>query len=161
MEIPLPPPLRGAGPGLHDLLRARRSRRRFAPDPLPLEIAADLLFATQGVTSHDGKRAAPSAGATFPLETYLVAGAVTGLDPGVFRYLPPSHRLVRVREGDVRAALAEASLKQSFLAVAPLTVALAADYARTVRRYGDRSNRYVPMDAGHAAENFLLVAEAL
>jgi SagB-type dehydrogenase family enzyme len=161
MEIALPEPLLGAGPGLFDLIRARRSVRRFSPEPLPLETASDLLFATQGVTSKDGKRAAPSAGSTFPLETYLVAGAVTGLDAGVWRYLPAKHGLTLVREGDIRAALAEACLKQSFLAVAPLTVVLSADYARTIRRYGDRSHRYVPMDVGHAAQNFLLVAEAL
>ncbi len=161
MNVMLPPGRDGLDAPLGGAISARRSVRRFAPAPLALAEVASLLWAAAGVTSTDGRRAAPSAGATFPLETYLVAGDVTGLGPGVYRYLPAEHALTPVAGGDRRGALRDAALRQECVGRAPTVVVLAAVEARTGARYGERAGRYVAMEAGHAAQNLHLAAAAL
>jgi SagB-type dehydrogenase family enzyme len=96
------------------------------------------------------------------MEIYLVAGkdGVDGLPAGVYHYLPEAHRLERLASGDVRTRLAEAALGQRFVAAAPASIVIAADFARTTARYGDRGRRYVYMEAGHVGENVYLQAEA-
>lgn len=142
----------------------RASRRWFADEPVELADVAQLLWAAQGVThSRDSwqMRAAPSAGATYPLVALLEVRAegVEGLDPGVYRYEPGSHELAPERTGDVRSELVSAASDQRVVADAPATVALAADYERTEREYPDHGERYVHVEVGHAAENVLLVCE--
>lgn len=146
---------------LAEALRLRRSVREFGAEPLNLEDAAQLLWAAQGVTHPDGLRAAPSAGALYPLELYLVAGNLSGLVQGVFRYRPGPHALEPVQEGDCRGALARAALDQECVAEAPATLAFCGVTARTAVRYGGRSERYVLLEVGHAAENAALQAAAL
>lgn len=161
-KISLPAARQEGEVSLEAALAARRSRRSFGDGPLTLEAAAQLLWAAQGITdSRRGFRAAPSAGATFPLETYLVAGDVTGLEPGVYRYRPAEHALEPVRAGDIREALAAAAHGQTMVARAPATIAFAAVYRRTADRYGARAERYVHMEIGHAGQNVYLQAEAL
>lgn len=161
-SIPLPPS-RSAGPvSVEEAIHRRRSIRQFTDAGLDLKEVGQLLWAAQGITSPaTGFRAAPSAGATYPLEVYLIAGKVKDLDPGVYRYLSAEHRLVRVREGDLRRPLSEAALGQSPIREAPTTFLIVAVYQRTVRRYGGRAERYVHMEAGHAAQNVALQAVAL
>jgi SagB-type dehydrogenase family enzyme len=144
-------------------LLARRSVRSFAPGALALEQVAQLLWSAQGVTAGlaGSRRTAPSAGALYPLEVALVAGEVEGLSAGVYRYLPEGHALRPVLNGDLRAALAEAALGQSWIAGAACGLVLAAVYRRTTRKYGARGRRYVHMEAGHAAQNVYLQARAL
>jgi SagB-type dehydrogenase family enzyme len=97
----------------------------------------------------------PSAGATYPLELLVVTAE------GVFRYLVNQHALEQVGTSDVRGRLAAAAWNQSFIQQAALTLAFAAEFSRTTRRYGERGIRYVYMEAGHAAQNVHLQAEAL
>jgi SagB-type dehydrogenase family enzyme len=159
--VTLPTP-RNEGPiSVEAAIEARRSTREFSGEPLSLAEVGQLLWATQGITSAQGARAAPSAGGTYPLELYLAAGRVTGLEPGVYRYLPAQHGLVLVAAGDVRALLAEAALDQTWVAESAVDVVIAAVYARTTERYGERGIRYVQLEAGHAAENLCLQATAL
>ncbi len=80
---------------------------------------------------------------------------------GAFHYLPGSHRLVQISDRDLRADLAEAALGQGSVRQAPVSLVLAAVYERTRARYGERAERYVHMEAGHAAENVHLQAVAL
>lgn len=141
-------------------LKARRSLRSFGATPLTLAEVSQLLWAAQGVTDERGRRTAPSAGALYPLELYLVAGNVTGLPSGVYRYRPVEHELVQVAAGDRRAQVA-AACWQSWVAEAPASVAFTAVYARTAKKYGERSVRYVPIEVGAAAENLALQAAAL
>ena len=159
--IALPAPAFEGQMSVEAALRARRSVRNFANKPLTLAQAGQLLWAAQGVTHANGYRAAPSAGATYPLETYLVAGAVEGLAAGLYRYLPAEHALRAVASGDLRAALTAAALGQSFIADAPISLCFAAIYERTSQRYGYRANPYVHMEIGHAGENVYLQAQAL
>lgn len=160
--IPLPPP-RDTGPvSVEEALAKRRSCRSFAPLPLSLEEVAQLLWAAQGITDHSsGFRTAPSAGALYPLEVYLVVGNVTGLAPGVYRYLPERHALSRTLSDDRREALFRAALFQRWVQEAPAVLVFAAVYERTTRKYGERGIRYVHMEVGHAAQNVYLQAEAL
>jgi SagB-type dehydrogenase family enzyme len=158
---PLPEPRRDGEVAVERALALRRSVREFGPEPLPLSAVSQLLWAAQGVTHPDGLRTAPSAGALYPLEVYLVAGAVLGIDPGVYRYDPRRHRLSLQSEGDARAGVAEAALDQEWVAEAPAIIVLAAVYERTGRKYGHRAERYVHMEAGHAAQNVYLQAAAL
>jgi len=117
---------------------------------------AQLLWAAQGITSPSGLRTAPSAGALYPLEVYVV------VPDGAYRYEAQGHRLIPQVEGDMRPALAAAALGQSSVASAPAVIVIAAVYARTAERYGtERSPRYVHLEAGHAAQNVLLQAVAL
>ena len=141
-------------------LRGRRSLRSFAATPLTLAEVSQLLWAAQGITDQRGHRTAPSAGALYPLELLLVAGNVTGLPSGVYRYRPAGHDLVLAVTGDRRAEVAKAC-GQGWVADAPAAVVFTAVFARTAKKYGERSARYVPIEVGAAAENLALQAEAL
>jgi SagB-type dehydrogenase family enzyme len=150
------------GVAVERALAQRRSLRSFAERPLALADASQLLWAAQGVSDPaQGRRTAPSAGATYPLVLYLVAGRVDGLPAGVHRHDPTSHRLVAVAAGDLRAAFAGATRDQRWVADAPALVVIAAQPARTAARYGARAERYVALEAGAAAQNLLLQAVAL
>jgi len=140
---------------LEKAIAARRSWRDFSPQPLTLEQISKLAWAAQGQEPRNRYRTAPSAGATYPLELFVVSSE------GLFRYLPASHSLEKLTDQDIRAALASAAWGQEFIAQAPLTLVFAAQFARTTGRYGQRGIRYVYMEAGHAAQNVHLQAEAL
>jgi len=149
------------GMSLREALRRRRSTRAFPNNSLTLEEVSQLLWAAQGVTGAFNERTAPSAGGTFPLEMYLVAGHVDGLTPAIYKYRFRAHELVRVADGDRRADLAEASLGQDCVRRCAAAVALSAVYQRTTDEYGERGVRYVHMEVGHVGQNLHLEAAAL
>lgn len=155
--VALPDPSVAEAPGdLLDATERRRSVRAFADSPVPEEHVARMLWAAQGVTDPvRGFRAAPSAGALYPLELYAASAE------GVGHYVPKRHELEETGRTDVRAALAAASLGQTFVAEAPVVFVITGVYARTAAKYGDRAARYVHIEAGHAAQNILLVAASL
>jgi SagB-type dehydrogenase family enzyme len=95
------------------------------------------------------------------MEIYLVAGAVTELAPGVYRYLPNEGAIKSAAEGDRRAALAGAALGQAWVADAALILIIAANYKHSTWKHGRRGKRYVHMEAGHVAQNVLLMASTL
>ncbi|TVR56063.1 MAG: SagB/ThcOx family dehydrogenase [Gemmatimonadales bacterium] len=159
--ISLPDPQLSGEMPLEEAIHGRRSIRSFRPDALDLRQVSQFLWAAQGITDPEGLRSAPSAGATYPLEVYLVASAVEELDSGVYRYDPTAHGLLPVGPGDRSEEVAEAALDQRWIADAPLILVLAADMGRTTGRYGERGRRYVYMEMGHAAQNVYLQAEAL
>ncbi len=160
----LPSPELEEGKKVEDTLYNRLSRRNFTGDVLLQKHAAQILWASTG-TGVDGvtgaTRTAPSAGATDPLEVYLIAGNVEDLVEGIYRYDYTSHDLTKIMEGDYREELAGAALNQDFIAEAPASIVLAADYGRTTATYGERGRRYVHMEVGHAAQNIHLQAESL
>jgi SagB-type dehydrogenase family enzyme len=158
--IGLPTPRATGEVSVEAALKARRSLRSFAATPLTLAQVSQLLWAAQGVSDERGRRTAPSAGALYPLELFLVAGNVAGLPSGVYRYRPAGHGLLLVVPGDRRPEIASAC-RQGWVAEAPASVAFAAVLARTAKKYGDRSARYVPIEVGAAAENLALQAVAL
>lgn len=161
--ISLPDPRLKGETSLEEAILKRRSRRDFRDSPLTLGEVSQILWAAQGITDETGLRAAPSAGALYPLDLYLVVGerGVEGLEGEVFLYLPQSHSLQLTMGGDVRQTLARLSAEQMFIAEAPASLVITAEYERTTGKYGDRGVRYVHMEAGHVAQNVYLQAEAL
>ena len=160
-HIDLPQPSADGKVSLETAIAERRSIRDFSRQPLSLEHVAQLLWAAQGITSRDGGRSAPSAGALYPLEFYLVAGDVDSLPAGLYRYVPRGHRLSQVTGGDLRKALADAALDQAWVRRAPAVLVIAGVYERSARKYGDRARRYTRIETGHAAQNVYLQATAL
>ncbi|NUM54517.1 MAG: SagB/ThcOx family dehydrogenase [Candidatus Hydrogenedentes bacterium] len=154
-------PRNQAAKQLEELLRARRSVRKYAAAPIALEHVSQLLWVAQGNVGETGLRTVPSAGALYPLSVYAVAGDVDGLAPGVYGYAPRSHALRRVCDRDLRDALSEAALGQEWVRTAAVDLLIVADYTHTTDRYHDRGLRYVYMEAGHASQNVYLLATAL
>jgi SagB-type dehydrogenase family enzyme len=138
--------------------------RRFRDAPLQETALSQLLWAAQGITRADQGfrfRTAPSAGALYPVETYLVVHAVEGIDPGVYHYAVGSHELEQLRAGDFRAEVAQAALDQDIAYWASVVFIWTAVFGRSKWKYGQRAYRYVYLDAGHVAQNLALGAVAL
>lgn len=184
--ILLPKPQTKGSMSLEEALAKRRSCRQFADQPLTLTQLGQLLWAAQGRTDPRGFRTAPSAGALYPLEVYLVAENVTGLDPGIYHYRitrrtltlglgisskqglvtesglrQSPHGLKKIKEGRFRQALQQVCLDQAVIGAAPVNIILAADYARTAKKYGSRAERYVHIETGHVGQNICLQAQTL
>jgi len=162
-SMKLPEPRIDGKTSLERSLKERRTVRSFRPDALTLDHLSQLLWAAQGVTDERGfKRAAPSAGALYPMDVFAVIGekSVTGLEAGIYHYQPKGHSLSRLIGGDLRDALARSSLGQMWMARAPVNLVITAEYARICGKYGDRGVRYAMIEAGHVGQNIFLQAEA-
>ncbi|MDH4232532.1 MAG: SagB/ThcOx family dehydrogenase [Nitrospirota bacterium] len=159
--IKLPGPKHDSDTSVEEALLKRRSVRAYAKRALRLEEISQLLWAAQGITDQGGFRTAPSAGALYPLEVYLVSGNVLGLQAGIYRYRPQTHSLERHGTGDRRNQLSDAALGQEAIRNAPAVIVFAGKYKRTTVKYGERGIRYVHLEAGHAAQNVFLEAVSL
>ncbi|MFQ5753707.1 MAG: SagB/ThcOx family dehydrogenase [bacterium] len=156
MTIKLPEPQTQGGETLAVVLAQRRSVREFSDEALTIAEIGQILWAAQGISNQEeGLRTAPSAGALYPLEIYVVK------NDGVFHYCPQDHTLVQINSMDLRRNLRQAALDQMSVEEAPVVFVITAIYERTTNKYGERGIRYVHLDAGHAAQNILLQAEAL
>jgi len=165
--IKLPKPKLESKISVEEALQGRRSTRSYKNEPLSLSEVSQILWAAYGVTKkmsgfRGGLKTAPSAGATYPLEIYLVAGNVTDLSKGIYRYIPENHTLKKVYAGDKRSELCAAAHGQSMVRSAPASIVYTAIYERATGRYGVRGkDRYVCMDLGHSAQNVYLQAYTL
>ncbi len=159
--IILPEPRDSGEISVEEALLERRSVRNYKDEALTLAEISQLLWAAQGITDLGGYRTAPSAGALYPLEVYVVAGNVDGLQAGIYKYRPQGHELEKVAGGDVRAELCAAALDQEFIEDGAAVLVFAAVYERTTGKYGERGVRYVHMEVGHAAQNVYLQAVSL
>ncbi|MFC1540434.1 SagB/ThcOx family dehydrogenase [Candidatus Margulisiibacteriota bacterium] len=154
--IELPRPKIISKTSLEETIFRRRSEREFQDRSLSQEELSQILWAAQGITDTNyGFRAAPSAGALYPLFIYVAS------KDGVFRYIPDGHKLVELTNKDRRPSLARASLGQNFVREAPVSIIIAANFAITQAKYGPRAFRYVCMEIGHVAENIHLQATAM
>jgi len=160
-DFHMPAPRRDSAISLEKALHSRRSVREFAAEPLELWQISQLAWAAQGITGPDLQRRAPSAGALYPLDLYLVTGNVNGLPPGIYKYNLNDHELRLSVQSDIRRELCGAALSQASILQAAAVFAVSAVYKRTTAKYGDRGIRYVHMEAGHAAQNLLLQAAVL
>ena len=160
-RIELPEPRYESKVSIEEALLSRRSIREYTGEPLTLQEVSQLLWAAQGITDPRGFRTAPSAGALYPLELYVVVGDVENLAKGVYRYEPQEHELIKVLDGDQRLEVAKAALKQESVEKAAIDIVVTAVYERTTVKYGDRGIRYVHMEVGHAAQNLCLQATAM
>ncbi len=169
-KIILPEPQKESEHSIEAMLEIRRSIRNYTSAPLSLQEVSQLLWAAYGINKpipdapylRGGLKTTPSAGATYPLEIYLVCGNVTDLLPGVYKYKPEDHSLFTVLKKDLREDLYMASLQQPWVLEAPASLVYSAVFSRTTDIYGSRGKeRYVCMDVGHSAENVYLQAGAL
>lgn len=148
----LPAPKTKSEVSLEEAITRRHSIRNFADRALSLAQVSQLVWAGKSV---------PSAGALRPLEIYLVVGQVENLETGVYHYLPQKHAIAMHKASDLRNDLAQAALGQYFIAEAPISLVIAAEYERTTARYGERGVRYVQIEVGHVGQNIYLQAFAL
>jgi len=164
-RIRLPEPRMDSDFSIEKAMLERRSVREYSDEALTLDQVAQLLWACQGVTSDRGFRTAPSAGALYPLEVFAFVSNVDGLEPGIYRYVQGTgigeHYLDRLREGDSKIELANAALGQDCIKDAALIIVIGAVVQRTALKYGDRADKYVLIEVGHAAQNICLQAQAL
>jgi SagB-type dehydrogenase family enzyme len=154
----LPAPVLKSTVSIEEAILHRRSRRLYEEKPIILGQLSQVLWAAQGVTGQIGNyklRAAPSAGALYPMELYII------LPKGVYHYLPEKHKLEKVKDGDLRPKLAKAALDQRWVRKASCNIIITAVYERTMAKYSERGIRYAILEAGSVAENIYLQAESL
>jgi SagB-type dehydrogenase family enzyme len=162
-KVELPKP-EYTGMTVEEALKKRRSIRNYSTRPISKAQLSQLLFAAQGVTEKIyGKafRTAPSAGALYPFEVYIIANNVQDLPRGVYHYSVLDHTLELVKSGDFRGQVVEAGLSQQMLGEAGVTFILSAIFDRVRCKYGERGCRYVYMEAGHISQNIYLQAVSL
>lgn len=146
---------------LESTLQKRRSVRHYRDSSISIKLISQLLWAAQGITSQQGFRTAPSAGALYPLEIYIIAENVDGLETGIYKYLPADHTLLLTSEGNYSQILSQAALWQEAISQAPAVFVISGVQKKTTGKYGNRGVRYMYIEAGHTAQNLCLQAEAL
>ncbi|MFO8062295.1 MAG: SagB/ThcOx family dehydrogenase [bacterium] len=168
--VKLPQPETGEGISLSEALLNRQSVRNYLEKSMTLKEVSQLLWAGYGINRKNtripqlrgGFRTAPSAGALYPLELYLVVFNVDGLEEGLYHYNPADHSLELLKGGNLKNKLFEAALSQNAVKRSAACIVYSAVYSRTTGKYSDRGEeRYVPMDLGHSGQNVYLQAVAL
>ena len=160
--IQLPSPKYESNTSVEEALLNRRSIRDYKKESLSVSEVSQILWAAQGITDKEnGLRTAPSAGALYPLEIYLVAADIKDLNPGIYKYSPQNNTLRKISEGDKRTEISNAALKQESITKASAIVVIAAIYERTSAKYGKRTERYVDMEVGHVGQNIYLQTVSL
>lgn len=144
---------------LEETLKERKSRRSYLKSELRIDEISQLLWAAQGINRNDGKRTAPSAGALYPLEFYLLIGDVKNLNVGLYQYDPMNHSLIIKNNKNLIPSLTSAM--QQFVTNGAAIIIITGVYERTTQKYGERGIRYVHMDVGFACQNIYLQAESL
>ncbi|OLS31523.1 MAG: hypothetical protein ThorAB25_02450 [Candidatus Thorarchaeota archaeon AB_25] len=163
-KIDLPPPVVQGGPGLWEVLRTRRSVRAYTRDSINIEDLSQTLWATQGITASIGDhklRSAPSAGALYPIETYLLINRVDGLESGLYHYDVETHQLDLLKKGDYSREVRKGALDQQIAERASVVFIWSAIFQRSKWKYLQRAYRYIFLDAAHIAQNLALAVEGL
>jgi SagB-type dehydrogenase family enzyme len=147
-----------------EALGKRRSIRNYAAEPITLLALSQLLFAAQGITGHEqgfALRSAPSAGALYPMEIYVVVMKVEGLKTGIYHYAAEPHAIELIKSGQFNGKLIEAALGQEMVGQAAVTFILASVFERATNKYGQRGFRYAYIEAGHISQNLFLQSASL
>lgn len=161
MKVKLPEPDAAGRSHIEELIAKRRSVRKYADRELSEPVISRFLWAAQGISSKEGFRTSPSAGALYPLEIHVIAGKGSGLEPGTYRYIPEEHTLIQEIAGDVREKLSKAAFSQPMVKNAHVSIVISAVYPRITGKYGKRGIRYTHMEAGHSAQNVCLLGVEL
>jgi SagB-type dehydrogenase family enzyme len=162
-KVPLPQPL-GGEMAFDRILRTRRSIRQFTNEPLSLDHLSYLLWATTGIQRIEMDyefRTVPSAGALFPIETYVMANRVTDVQKGLYHYSIRDHQLETLKIGDFTLDMANAALGQVMVRDAQATFIWTAVLERSKWKYKQRAYRYIYLDSGHMGQNLALAAVSL
>ncbi len=167
-EIQLPAPQYQGKVSVEAAIFKKKTVRNFSNKPLTPNEVSQILWAANGIIPRDAvtgatSRVTSSAGGLYPLEVFLVCGdnTVEGVPAGVYQYIPQKNSLKAIAKGDKRIAMATAAHMQGFLAQAPATVVIGAEFARTTFKYGGRGVQYAIMEAGSSNQNIYLQAEGL
>lgn len=158
--VSIPLPMSQDGPvTLDEALHARKSIREFSPRSIEIHDLAYLLWASTGIQRTEmgmAFRTAPSAGALYPIETYVAVNRGQAINAGIYHYDIRGHALACVREGEFGADIAWAALGQDMCAQAAAVFIWTAVFNRSRWKYRERAYRYIYMEAGHIAENLAL-----
>lgn len=163
-SISLPKPSSDGKVSVEKAIKQRRTIRDFQERTLSLNHLAQLLWSAQGITDlTKGRRAAPSGGALYPLDIYILIGenGVEKMEAGIYHYLPKEHSMSMILKGDRRWEISSASSSQVWMAKAPVIIIITAEYRRITGKYGERGIRYALIEVGHVGQNVFLQAEAL
>jgi SagB-type dehydrogenase family enzyme len=163
-RLALPPVPEAFQANFWQCLKERRSLRDYVEHSITQEELAGLLWAAQGVTAvreNFAFRAAPSAGALYPVETYVAVHRVEEIPPGIWHFQVPDFNLELIAPGDFRRSLVLAGLNQQFLGTAAAVFIWTGILGRSLWKYRQRAVRYLFLDAGHICGNLHLAATAL
>jgi SagB-type dehydrogenase family enzyme len=163
-RVQLPPPGDFRGLYTEDAIRRRRSTRDYTGRPVTLDELSRLLYYTAGISGErwgQSLRAAPSAGALYPIEVYPVVHQVDGLESGLYHYAVQEHALERLQVGDLREEIVRHGLMQAFLGQANFVLVLTAIFQRLRWKYQERTYRYALLEAGHLGQNVYLAATSM
>ncbi|NLX64682.1 MAG: SagB/ThcOx family dehydrogenase [Clostridiaceae bacterium] len=161
-EYKLSEPVKKGNMSLEEAIACRRSVRSYSEGKIEEKDISQLLWTAQGITDEmEGLRTAPSAGALYPLEIYIAAAMVEGIEAGLYKYNPLNHSLILKKYGDLREDIYNVSLRQDSIKDAAAVVIYCAVFEKTSSRYEDRAEQYIYLEAGHSAQNIYLQAEAL
>ncbi|MGD2093780.1 MAG: SagB/ThcOx family dehydrogenase [Phycisphaerales bacterium] len=150
--------------GLDEILKQRKSVREFRQEPISKDQLSYLLWASTGIQRVEQGyefRTVPSAGALYPIETYLIINDAADIEQGVYHYSVKAHCLEKLKHGDMRLEITRAALGQQMCATAAVVFVWSAVFERCKWKYGQRAYRYIYLDAGHIAENLTLAAVSL
>ena len=163
-HVPLHPPEQKGGKPIWEAIAERRSQREFSPHSITFPELSQLLWASQGITvrawGYDF-RAVPSAGALYPIETYVVVNRVNELNPGLYHFDIKENQLILLKEGNLGGNLCSAGLGQEMLEEASCIFVWTAIVERSKWKYRQRAYRYIYVDAGHIGQNLYLAATAM
>lgn len=149
---------------LDDVLKKRKSVRDFSDEPISQNQLSYLLWASTGIQRKEYGyefRTTPSAGALYPIETYLVINKVEEINSGVYHYAIKDHALEQLKQGDFSVDIAKAALDQYMCKSACVVFIWTAVFNRCKCKYGQRAYRYIYLDAGHIAQNLALASTSL
>ncbi len=149
------------GVSVEEAIGRRRSVRDFDGSPISQAELSQILWAAQGISGEGGKRSAPSAGALYPIELYVVPNRIEGISCGIYHYVPQEHKLVLHEEGNFTDAVFRSALSQHAVRDAAAVLIFTSVRERTASKYGDAADRYIAMEAGHISQNVLLESVSL
>ncbi|MDI9594093.1 MAG: SagB/ThcOx family dehydrogenase [Atribacterota bacterium] len=162
--VNLPEPKDLSGMSFNEALLKRKSIREYSLEPIQLDQLSYILWAANGIRNREANqefRTAPSAGALYPIETYLVVSDVSDLNPGIYHYSVQKHELETLKKGKFTREMVRAGMGQEMLGKAAVTFVWTAIFERSKWKYRQRAYRYVYLDTGHIAENLALAATSL
>lgn len=165
LQLPKPADIKLKDKNLRECIENRKSVREYSQKPLIIEELSYLLWCTQGVkevTDRHILRTVPSAGARHPFETFILVKNVTGLKPGLYRFIATKHALIEISlEGNIARKIKDACWEQELFGSCAAVFIWAAVPYRTTWRYWERGYRYIFIDAGHVCQNLYLAGESI
>jgi SagB-type dehydrogenase family enzyme len=147
-----------------EILKNRKSVRYFSSKDVSFVNLSFLLWASTGIqrkSKHYEFRTAPSAGALYPIETYVIVNRVEELERALYHYNIESHMLEMLKIGDFSQDLIHGALDQEMCGAAAVVLIWTGVFLRAKWKYGQRAYRYVYLDAGHIAQNLAISATSL